>query len=456
MILKNKSVAVIGYGIEGIDLLDYLLGKGAIVEIFDWKKKSELDLSLIDKKRIKTHFGKDYLKQDLTRFDVIFRSPGVYRYLPKIIDAEKSGVPISSSTKLFFDLCPAKIIGVTGTKGKGTTASLIHEILKTDGFDVHLAGNIGRPMLKLLPQLNNISWVVLELSSFQLIDLTKSPHVAVVLNISSDHLDWHKDIEEYKTAKESIVKFQDKNDYSVINYDYEASKSFEKLTNGKVFYFGKRDKVRGAYISNQEIILDIDQKHIIGSTKNLLLRGEHNWENVTAAICASNLAGASVESIKKATFSFKGLEHRLEFVDTIKDVSFYNDSFGTGPDTVVAAVNSFEEPTTVILGGFDKGLDYTNMAKVIADRKNVETVVLIGDIGKQIESDLKDAKFLGQMIYLGKPTMKAIVDKAIELTTVGGVVLLAPGSSSFDMFESYKDRGNQFKNAVKNLKLTKK
>ena len=451
--LRRKNIAILGLGIEGKDLANFLLKQKARVTIYDSKEEKNIDFKGIDKKKIKFIGGKNYLSEGLTDFDKVFRSPGVYRYLPEIVEAEKKGVKISSAIKLFFDLCPAKIIGITGTKGKGTTSTLIYKILKQSGRDVYLAGNIGKPYLELLPKLTNSSWVVLELSSFQLIDLHKSPQISVVLNITIDHMDWHKSRKEYLNAKKNIVSHQNKSDFAVLNYDYSSSRDFINNTNAKIYYFSKTEKVRGCFVSNGKIIITSGQKiEEIGNTDKLLLRGKHNWENVTASICASSLASAKIQAIKKVVFSFRGLEHRLELVGRIRGISFYNDSFSTNPQTTEAAINSYDEPITIIIGGFDKGLRYEGLAKNIADKKNVKTIILIGDIAQKIKRALKTAKFEGVIKELGKKSMKTIVKESYKNTPYGGVVLLSPATSSFDMFENYKERGNEFKKAVVSLR----
>lgn len=407
--MKTK-VAILGYGIEGQDAEKYLKGKGYKVDILDKK------------------FDERYLR-DLEKYDLIVRSPGVYRYLPEIVKAEKSGVEITSAIKIFFEEAKGRIIGVTGTKGKGTTASLIYQILKDAGEDVYLAGNIGIAYLSLLPKLKKKSTVIMELSSFQLIDMDVSPQVAVVLNITSDHLDWHKNLKEYVDSKKNIVKFQKKGDFAVLNADYALPRSFARSTKAKTISFSKRqlaDKYK----------------------KNLLLRGEHNWENVAAAVSVASLLGIEAEIIKKSVFSFKGLEHRLELVDTLGGVSFYNDSFATGPQPTIAAVNSFEEPLTVILGGYDKKLDYEELGKEIAKKKNVIFVVLIGNVAEKIRQALKKGGYKGKIVQMGKSKMDEITQKAFSLTPKGGVVLLSPAAASFDMFANYKERGKKFKEAV--------
>jgi UDP-N-acetylmuramoylalanine--D-glutamate ligase len=450
--IKNKKVAVIGLGLEGKDAVNFLLLSGAEVTVFDYKTSDKLDYSGISKEKVKFVTGENYLDAGFSGFDIIVRSPGVYRYSKELIEAEKNGITVTSPIKLFFDLCPATIIGITGTKGKGTTSTLISEILKTAGKTVYLAGNIGNAILSKINSLKSEDWVVLELSSFQLIDLHKSPHIAVVLNITQDHLDWHKNIEEYIAAKRNIVLHQTPDNFAVINADYQVPYSFSNLTPAHKYYFSKNKKVAGVYVENGVIKLHINDSDLnIGRTNKLLLRGEHNWENINAAIGAAYLAGADISSIKKTVFAFKGLEHRLELVRDHENIKYYNDSFSTNPQTTIAAIKSFSEPLTLILGGSSKGLDYHEMAQEIMKNDNVKSIILIGDIAQLIATAFKDIKYKRNIINMGKPTMTDIIKQAREITPENGVVLLSPATASFDMFENYKARGNQFKNAVNAL-----
>lgn len=449
--IKNKKVAILGWGINGRDVLNYLQGKKAKITILD-RKEEGLDFSGVNLKDLELKLGEDYLRNGLVEYDFVFRTPGVYRFLPEIVEAEKKGVVITSAVSLFFDECPAKIIGVTGTKGKGTTSTLIYEILKKDGKDVYLAGNIGIPLLEILPKLKNTSWVVLELSSFQLIDMNKSPHIAVVLNITEDHLDWHKNRKEYVEAKSQIVRHQRKDDYAILAFDYNDSRKFASLTKGAVYYFSRSKRVKGGYVKDGKIFLEDKGKRFeIGDVKNLLLRGKHNWENVCAAVSASYLAGASLDSIKQTVFSFKGLEHRLELVGEFRGIKFYNDSFSTNPQTTIAAIYSFEEPITLILGGSDKGLSYDALGEEIARKPNVRNIILIGETSEKIKNSVVKAGYKGRIIELGKRDMRSIVSESFEVTPKKGVVLLSPASASFDMFKDYKDRGEQFKKEVSRL-----
>ena len=340
---KGKKIAVVGEGIEGKSSAEFLKKQGAIVEILDLKQ------------------GEDYLK-GLDKFDFIVRSPGVrLSMLEKHIGRDK----ITSQTKLFFDLCPAKIIGVTGTKGKGTTSSLIYEMLKADDRDVYLGGNIGIPPLEFIDKLTKDSWAVLELSSFQLQDLNKSPHIAVLLMVTSEHLeDWgdrnrHESLAEYVDSKRNILRFQTSGDFAIINRDFPASNESDVHTNGKVYFISREREVEeGCFALGNQVILRVKGNDIpVIDTRELLLRGDHNHENACAATMAAYLAGVKVGTIAKVLQSFKGLEHRLELVDTVNGVEYYNDSFSTTPETAIAAIKSFKNPEvlrTVILQNWAK------------------------------------------------------------------------------------------------------
>jgi len=443
MNLKNKKIAVLGLGTEGEDVYRYLISQGAKdITVFD-QKAEEIEDKINELRITNYELGPDYLKNGLRGFDVIFRSPAFRLSLPEIVEAKNSGAVITSTTKLFFDLCPAKIIGVTGTKGKGTTSTLIYEILKKEGRKVFLAGNIGEPMLALLPRLDKKSWVVLELSSFQLQDLEKSPNIAVVLFITSEHLDYHSSTEEYIQAKANLVRWQKKSDFAVLNSDNQTSSSFASLTPAKVYYFSKEKRVNGAFVKDGQIYL-FDK--LVGPTNKLQILGVHNWENICAACTAAFLAGADLDSIKEVVFSFKGLEHRLEFVREIGGIKFYNDSFSTTPETTIAAIRAFSQPIILITGGSEKGSDYTKLGKEISQSK-VKTLILIGKTAQKIKEAVQKAGFRGKLIY--KPGgMKEVVERAFAEAQKGDVVLLSPACASFDMFENYKDRGWQFKKYV--------
>jgi len=404
---SSKKIAVLGLGIEGEDVCKFLLKHGAKkITIFDQKNPVELGdvYQKFKKKNVEFRLGKNYLDgfsakdRPASGWDIIFRSPAFKLSLPELVEAKKKGVIVSSATKLFFDICPAKIIGVTGTKGKGTTSTLLYEILKKTGKEVFLAGNIGESMLSLLPQLTKDSWVILELSSFQLQDLEKSPHIAVVLFIASEHLDYHQSVQEYIQAKSNLVSHQLKTDFAVFNADDPVSSSFAHKTPAKKYFFSTQKEVEGGYVEDGTIFLFGKS---LGKTSELKIRGEHNWNNVCAASVVGYLAGADIASIKDIVFSFPGLEHRLELVDEIGGVKYYDDSFSTNPETAIAALRSFSEPIVLIAGGSEKGSDYSLLGKEIAV-SSVKCLIVIGDMANRIKKAAELYGYRGKIVFQPK------------------------------------------------------
>lgn len=460
---KDKKIAVLGAGIEGLASAEWLVKHGARVSLLD--QREELEQGIPDQVRDdinqgKTKFlkGKNYL-DNLSQYDLIVRSPGFKRNLPEVVSAEEKGVRITSQTKLFFELCPCLIIGVTGTKGKGTTSALIAEMLKAQGFDAYLGGNIGVPPLTFLDNLTPSSWVVLELSSFQLEDLTQSPHIAVMLMITSDHLgkdsvgtqNYHEDISEYVTAKRNIVTWQTVNDFAVLNRDYPATHESDIYTEGTVFQVSREREAAGdgCFVRSGAVWTRKNGKEQeVIKTEEILLPGRHNWENVCAAVMAATLAGVSVKAIATVLRSFKGLEHRLELVREVNGVRYYDDSFSTTPETAMAAIEAFDSPEILILGGASKGSDFTALGTMISLQPNIRAVIGIGKEWEQIKLKIQNAKL---EIIEGCTTMDEVVKKASEVAQPGDVVLLSPACASYGMFRNYKERGEQFKEAVNAL-----
>lgn len=450
--IKNKNICIIGLGKEGVSVVNFLGGKNKIT-IIDQKPKEEIDQGFFKRlkfKDINFYFGGSFPSE---RFDYLVRSPGVPLGNPIIEKFTKNGAILTSATKIFFDLCHGKVIGVTGTKGKGTTSTLIYEILKTQNKNVFIAGNIGTPMLDILPDLNRESLVVLELSSFQLADLKKSPHIAVVLMITSEHLDWHKDTREYTEAKTAIVRFQTKNDFALINQDFEASRSFGELTKAKVIPISTEKETSGVFVKGTKIISHILGPEEIIDTRDVLLPGKHNFQNVVAAIAAGKILGVPTENIRKVLKSFKGLEHRLQLVRELRGIKFYNDSFSTTPETTIAAIEAFTSPKKIlILGGSSKNSDFNALGAKIANDKTIKAIVVIGEETERILGAISTAGgFLGK-IKKGLLNMSSIVRNAFDLASSGDVVILSPACASFDMFKNYQDRGEQFIKEVRNLK----
>lgn len=448
--INSKKIAIFGFGKEGISAANYL--EGGHISIIEDKEETSFEKSEIKKfkqKGIHFFFGKIYPKND--NFDLLIRSPGFHPKHPKITHFLKQGAKLTTPTNIFFEHCVGKIIGVTGTKGKGTTASLIYEILKTAQKDVYLAGNIGTPMLDILPKINKNSIIILELSSFQLTDLNASPHIAIVLMITSEHLDWHSSQEEYQKSKESIVKYQKKGDFAVINQDFEISKKMQNLTPATTIFFSTAQKVDGIYVDNKAINSNLNGQEIIAKISNIRLPGKHNLQNVCATIATTKILEIESEIIRKSLLSFKGLKHRLQFVKEISGTKFINDSYSTIPETTIAAVESFGEPKILILGGSSKKSDFTTLAQKISQDKSIKALILIGKEATRIKEALNKQGNLQINIAEGLIGMKDIVQKAQILSSPGDIVILSPACASFDMFKNYQDRGEQFINIVQNL-----
>ncbi|OGY27967.1 MAG: UDP-N-acetylmuramoylalanine--D-glutamate ligase [Candidatus Woykebacteria bacterium RBG_19FT_COMBO_43_10] len=453
MDFKGKKVAVIGVGIEGVSTAKYLIDKGAEPVLFDKKNIGEFERSVgeeIKKLRVLTFLGREYL-DSLQNFDLVFRSPGVRPDLPALQRAEKKGAKITSQTKLFFDLCPAPIIGITGTKGKGTTSALIYDILKTAGKKVFLGGNIGNPPLAFLGKVTQDSIVVLELSSFQLIDINKSPHICVVLMVTSEHLDWHRGEDEYIKAKTQITKYQTAKDFAVINDDYPTSREIGEISKARKYYFSTKKPVEnGAYIDQGFVVLVTNGWTSIVKTSDIKLIGEHNLQNIAAATVVAGLLEIPPDTVAKAIKAFTGLPHRLEFVGEVSSVKFYDDSASTIPETTVAAVQAFENPKILILGGASKHSDFTLLGKAIV-QNNIKAAILTGEEAVRIRDSIDSAGGFSGKIIEGPSDMKQIVQKAKTLSELGDIVLLSPACASFDMYKNYMDRGEQFKAAVRSL-----
>ena|SRR3989344_8134396 len=448
---KNKRISVLGVGVEGLSSAKFFTQQGAQVTVLDQKNESDHEpqsLDTLKKLGIKLVLGKDAFS-GLEKFDLLVRSPGI-----KLAHEALGKIPkekITSQTKLFFDLCPARIIGVTGTKGKGTTASLIFEMLKAAGKDAFLGGNIGTPPLEFFPKLTKDSWVVLELSSFQLQDLHKSPNIAVLLMVTSEHLDYHSDTYEYIDAKRNILRFQKPEDFAIVNRDYMASHESDIYTDGKVFQISRERGVleEGSFLRDDAIWIRLDgQEKKIIDIKDVRLPGKHNLENAAAAAMAGILVGISIERIRKTLNTFTGLEHRLELVREVRGVRYYDDSFSTTPETAIAAIEAFTEPEILILGGSSKGADFSGLGEAINKAKNIKAIIGVGTEWPKIKATITNNAIL---LIEGATDMKTIIAAASKIATQGNVILLSPACASFDMFKNYKDRGEQFKKEVAKL-----
>ena len=452
--IKNKKVAIIGLGVSNLPLIDYLYKLGSEITLFNNKPIEQLDKNILDKiyeYKLKFSFGENYLNK-LVGFDVIFRSPSCRPDTPQIEEEVKRGALLTSEIELVLEMCPGTTIGVTGSDGKTTTTSLIYEILKENNYKCYLGGNIGIPLFTKLGEMKPEDFVVLELSSFQLMTMKVSPQVAVITNVTPNHLDIHKSYDEYKEAKANIFKNQTENDLLVLNYDNNITRHFAKDVIGSVIYFSSKEKLENGIIVDGETIKDCEsglRRHLL-NTKNTKLRGIHNAENMCAAIAATKRF-VTPEVQAKAISNFAGVEHRLEFVKQIKGANWYNDSIASSPTRTIAGLKSFDENIVLIAGGYDKHLDYTPIAKPIVE--NVGSLILLGQTANKIYSAVTyELKFSDKELPIYKVnTLEEAVEKANEISKKGDVVLFSPASASFDMFKNFAERGNKFKQIVNKL-----
>jgi len=430
------KVAIIGYAVEGIVSARYWHDAGNEVTICDHNSEVNVPDGL------EKQLGGDYLN-DLDRFDLVVRSAGIH---PNILLANNPGIEpkITTNIEEFMRVCPSKnIIGVTGTKGKGTTSTLITKMLESAGMTCHLGGNIGIAALELLPKIKPEDWVVLELSSFQLEDFKgPSPHIAVCVMVVPEHLNWHANMDEYVAAKSRLFSNQTPEDYAIYFNDSEKSKEIASASPGtKIAYFSDK----GAQVKDGFIEIEGAQ---ICPTEEIKLLGKHNWQNVCAATTAVWQITPDVDAIAAVIKSFSGLEHRIEFVRELNSVKYYDDSFATTPETSVAAIQAFSQPKILILGGSDKGIPLNPIADEVV-KSNVKHVVAIDEMGDVIAKQLEKRGF--KNITLGLKTMPEIVAAAKTQANPGDVVLLSTGCASFGLFTDYKDRGDQFQAAVNAL-----
>ena len=453
--LKNKKIAIIGLGVSNKPLLKYLYDLQADITVFDKREAEKIDadiLKQVDEYKMEKSFGENYLSK-LKGFDIIFKSPSCRYDLPEIQEEVKNGARLTSEIELVLELSPAKIIGVTGSDGKTTTTSLIYEILK-DKYKCYLGGNIGIPLFTKIAEMTSNDIVVLELSSFQLMQMKQSPHIAVVTNVTPNHLDIHKSYEEYIEAKTNIFKNQKEDDILILNYDNEITREFAKQAKGKVTFFSSKEKLADGVIYHEKVIkyCDDDLRRHIVKLKDTNLRGIHNAENICAAIAATSSL-VSVEEQVEAIKQFKGVEHRIEFVKEINGVKWYNDSIASSPTRTIAGLKSFDEGIVLIAGGYDKHLDYEPIAEPILDK--VKTLILMGQTSNKIlgvvQNKLKE-KNIKLPIYKAE-SLEEAVNKAKENAEAGQVVLFSPASASFDMFKNFEERGKIFKELVKKLDL---
>ena len=455
--LRNKTVAVIGIGVSNRPLIELLLSRGVAVTACDKKDRATLGAPAEELvgKGCRLRLGPDYLK-DLTE-DVIFRTPGMRPDLPELNAAVERGSTLTSEMEVFFEVCPCPILAVTGSDGKTTTTTIIAELLRAAGKTVHLGGNIGHPLLSETGGMRAGDIAVLELSSFQLMTMTRSPHIAVVTNLAPNHLDVHKDYAEYISAKENIFTHQSASDIAVFNADNEVTRSFVGRQRGALRTFSRRETVeRGAYLAPDDAgegqaiwISNENGRRQVLSLAEIKLPGVHNVENYMAAIAAVDRLVPD-KIIRDFAKNFGGVEHRIELVRELDGVRYYNDSIASSPSRTIAGLNAFPEKVILIAGGKDKGISYGSLGPVV--NEHVKLLILCGATAGVIRASVEQAENYGGLEIADVEDYHQAVSLARSRAKEGDVVILSPASTSFDRFANFMERGRVFKEIVNSLK----
>lgn len=461
MEFEGLKATVIGLAREGTALARFLAERGAEVTVSDLKGEEELKDKMMSLAHLPIRFVLGGHPLDLLEeTEVLFVSPGVPLEIPIVQEARKRGIPVSGEARLFCELCPATIIGITGSSGKTTTTAVTGEMLKEAGIPTWVGGNIGRPLIEHLGEIQPQDRIVMELSSFQLKLFGSdfglkpiSPPVAAVLNITPNHLDRHPSMEDYIGAKKNIFLHQKGDGTAVFGYDNAISRGLASEARGKVWFFSLGELPEGAFLRDEKLFIKIGETELeICQAKEIKMLGRHNVANVLAASLLAFIGGADIEAIRSVAISFKGVEHRLEFVREVRGVHYYNDSIATSPERVVAALNSFDGSIILLAGGKDKNLPWDEMAELTV--KKVRHLVIFGEAAPKIERAVREAR-----LRLGSDnpkisictTLEEAVEEASKVAKPGEIVLLSPGGASFDAFRDFAHRGERFKELVSRL-----
>lgn len=453
--MNGKKIAFCGIGTSNLPLIELFIKYGASVTACDRSTREQLGDSadVAQKAGAKLSLGDDYLKN--LDVDIVFRTPGMRYYMDELVEMRNRGVVVTSEMEVFFDLCPCKIYAVTGSDGKTTTTSIIAQMLQAQGKTVHLGGNIGTP---LLPEIENIGYddvAVVELSSFQLISMRKGPDVAVVTNLAPNHLDIHKDMQEYIDAKKNLVIHQGAFSKVVLNKDNEITNGFEPECRGRVLKFSRKSQLNnGTYLdeNNNIVFADNGEKTVVMNIADIKIPGMHNVENYMAAISAV-WGDVSVENIVNVAKTFAGVEHRAEFVREFEGVKYYNDSIASSPTrTALGTLSLYDFKIILIAGGYDKKIPYDGLGPVICDK--VKYLILMGATAPKIKAAVLNADNYsdGNPTIIEVSNMEEAVAKAREVAQPGDLVSMSPASASFDLYKNFDQRGKHFKKIVNELK----
>ena len=441
--LRNKKISVIGVGVSNAPLIRFLVDGGAIVSAHDKKNASALGDLYKELSALGVSFvlGEGYLKEIPDGTEIIFKTPGLRGDVPELLAAKEKGIEVTSEMELFFELCPCEIIAVTGSDGKTTTTTLIGEMLKKEGYTCHIGGNIGKPLVVELENMKPDDKAVLELSSFQLFSMKKSPKIAVVTNVTPNHLDWHKDFEEYIESKKNIMKYQDENSVLITNYSNAITKKMGEEAKGEWRSFSST-KDALVHLDNNEIFFGSEK---IINASDIIIPGIHNIENYMAAIAATK-DYVSRETVEYVAKNFGGVSHRIELVRTLDGVRYYNDSIASSPARTTAGLSSFNEKVILIAGGYDKKIPFDEFGEVINER--VKKLVLVGLTSEKIEAAVKNASNFEGLPIFRETDFEHAVKTARNCAESGDIVILSPACASFDLFKNFEERGNFFKKIV--------
>ena len=450
--MKGKTVAVIGMGVSNTPLIRLLIQAGAAVTVHDKKGSEQLGQAYeeFSKAGVKFALGDDYLT-DLNQ-DYIFRTPGMHPANPALVQAVEQGSILTSEMEAFFETCPCRIIAITGSDGKTTTTTLTCEILKQAGYTCHLGGNIGKPLLAEVPQMKETDFAIVELSSFQLMTMPRSADIAAVTNVTPNHLDIHKDMEEYIQAKKNVFSHQKPGSRLVLNADDAVSQDFQPREGVELLQFSMKGAVdHGVYLEDGTVYYVRDGKREkVMETGEIKIPGAHNIANYMTAT-ALTYGLCSFEDVRTVAREFGGVEHRIELVRTLNGVRYYNDSIASSPTRTIAGLRSFSEKVILIAGGYDKHIPYEVLGpEVVA---HVKKLVLVGATAPKIEASVRQAEGFdeSQLPIYTLTDFEEAVKKARDLAQEGDIVIMSPASASFDLFKNFMERGNRFKEIVRNF-----
>ena len=451
--MNGKEVSVLGIGVSNLPLIRLLAECGATVNAHDKRTPEQLEdvyRELTDM-GVKMVLGEGYLDAISSTASMIFKTPGIRYDIPVLKDAAKRGVKVTSEMELFFELCPAPILAVTGSDGKTTTTSLIYDMLTRAGYHCYLGGNIGHPLVAELDEMQESDLVVLELSSFQLHTMKQSAAISVVTNVTPNHLDWHTDFEEYVTAKKSVFSYQDGKGKVVLNYDNGITRTFADEARNPVFFSSHTLLDDGYCLENGSIVFRQNGTTVreVLAIDTIYIPGLHNVENYMAAIAATD-ALIQDTIVRETAVQFKGVPHRIEFVRELDGVKYYNDSIASSPARTTAGLVSFGDKKVILIaGGYDKKIPFDDFGAVVNER--VKKLILVGHTAEKINQAVIEAENYNNLPIFPCETFSEAVETARREAKDGDVVILSPACASFDMFKNFEVRGNTFKEIVNNF-----